>query len=97
MPLTAHQLRDLLQIEPSRDANAIAPAIRAMLSENSDANLLEIEQMLRTAASTAYLVAATEGFMVVVGMQNWVIELARLGRTPEENRAMLAGYRARSA
>ena len=62
-----------------------------MLAENSDANLLEIEQMLRAAASTAYLVATADGFMVVVGMKSWVIELARLGRTPEQNRDALAG------
>ena len=85
----------LLRIEQSRDANAIAPAIRAVLADNPDADLLEIEQMLRAAASTAYLVATAEGFMVVVDMNNWIAELARLGRTPEQNRQLLAGEPAR--
>ena len=47
--------------------------------------------MLRAAASTAYLVATAEGFTVIVGMRNWVAELDRLGRTPEQNRTLLAG------
>ena len=91
MPLTAQQSRVLLQIQQSQDANAIAPAIRAVLAENPNTDLLEIDQMLRAAASTAYLVATPDGFMVVVDMKNWMIELARLCRTPEQNRAMLAG------
>ena len=90
MPLTAHQRRELLQIQQSQDANAIAPAIRAVLAENPDTNLLEVDQMLRAAASTAYLVAVDDGFTVIIGMQAWVAELARLGRTPEQNRQLLA-------
>ena len=58
---------------------------------NPDADLLEIEMILRAAASTAYLVATAEGFTVIVGMRNWVAELDRLGRTPEQNRTLLAG------
>jgi len=91
MPLTAQQSRVLLQIQQSQDANAIAPAIRAVLAQNPDTNLLEIDQMLRAAASTAYLVATANGFTVIVGMKNWVAELDRLGRTPEQNRQALAG------
>ena len=89
--LDPRQRRDLLRIEQSRDAVAIADAIRTALHDNPDANLIEVEQMLRAAASTAYLVATPDGFMVVVDMKNWMIELARLCRTPEQNRAMLAG------
>ena len=62
-----------------------------MLADNPDVGLLEIEQTLRAAASTAYLVATAEGFMVVVDMKNWIAELARLGRSPEQNRQLLAG------
>ena len=91
MPLTAQQSRVLLQIQQSQDANAIAPAIRAVLAENLNTDLLEIDQMLRAAASTAYLIGTADGFMVIVDMKNWMVELARLGRTPEQNRAMLAG------
>ena len=88
--LTPNQRRDLLRIEQARDAVAIA-AHSAVLADNPDADLLEIEMMLRAAASTAYLVATAEGFTVIVGMKNWVAELDRLGRTPEQNRTLLAG------
>ena len=93
MPLTAHQRGALLRFQQSQDANAIAPSIRAVLAENPDTDLLEIDQMLRAAASTAYLVATSQGFMVVVDMKNWINELTRLGRTPEENRQALADVR----
>ncbi len=89
--LDPRQRRDLLRIEQSRDAVAIADAIRTALHDNPDANLIEVEQMLRAAASTAYLVATANGFTVIVGMKNWVAELDRLGRTPEQNRQALAG------
>jgi hypothetical protein len=70
---------------------AITAAIEAVLADNPDADLLEIEQLFRAAASAAYLVATAEGFAVIIGMKNWVAELNRLGRTPEENRDALAG------
>ena len=89
--LDPRQRRDLLRIEQSRDAVAIADAIRTALHDNPDANLIEVEQMLRAAASTAYLVATANGFTVIVGMKTWVAELDRLGRTPEQNRQALAG------
>jgi hypothetical protein len=53
-------------------------------------SLAEIEAVFRAAGGTAYLVATADGFVVVVGMKSWVIELDRLNRTPEQNRAMLA-------
>ena len=89
--LTPNQRRDLLRIEQSRDAHAIGAAIDQVLADNPTADLLEIEQLLRAAASTTYLVASPDGFTVIIGMQNWGAELARLGRSPEQNRAMLAG------
>ena len=89
--LTAHQRRDLLRIEQSRDAVAIADAISAVLAEIPTPTCSKSIMMLRAAASTAYLVATAEGFTVIVGMRNWVAELDRLGRTPEQNRTLLAG------
>jgi hypothetical protein len=88
--LTPHQRRDLLRIEQSRDAAAITTAINQVLADNPDVDLLEIEMMLRAAASTAFLVATAEGFEVVVGMKNWVAALDAFGRTPETNRQLLA-------
>jgi hypothetical protein len=89
--LTPNQRRDLLRIEQGRDAAAITDAIKAVLADNPDTDLLEIEQMFRAAASTAFLVATAEGLEVIVGMKNWIAELDRLGVTPEQNRQALAG------
>jgi hypothetical protein len=91
MPLTPHQRRDLLRIEQSRDAAAITDAINQVLADNPDTDLLEIEMVFRAAASTAFLVADGAGFRIVIGVQAWVAELDRLGRTPEQNRQALAG------
>ena len=44
MPMTAHQRRDLLRIEQGRDAAAITDAIKAVLADNPDTDLREIEQ-----------------------------------------------------
>jgi hypothetical protein len=88
--LTPHQRRDLLRVERSRDAAAITDAINQVLADNPDVDLLEVELMLRAAASTAFLVATAEGFEVVVGMKNWVAALDAFGRTPETNRQLLA-------
>lgn len=89
--LTALERRNLLRIEQSRDAAAIADAVNQVLADNPDADLLEIEQLLRAAASTAYLVATADGFDVIVGMRNWIAALDKAGRTPEQNRAALSG------
>jgi len=67
--LKPHQCRDLLRIEQSRDAAAITTAINQVLADNPDVDLLEIEMMLRAAASTAFLVADGSGFRVVIGMR----------------------------
>jgi len=90
MPLTPHQRRDLLHIERSRDAETITTAIQAVLLDNPDADLLEIEMTFRAAAGTAFLVATAEGFEVVIGMKNWVAALDAFGRTLETNRQLLA-------
>ena len=88
--LTPNQRRDLLRIEQGRDPAAIAAAITAVRRDNPDADLLEIEQMLRAAASSAFVIATDDGFRIVIGMQAWVAELNALGRSPEGNRALLA-------
>ncbi len=90
MTLTPNQRRDLLRIEQGRDPAAIAAAITAVRRDNPDADLLEIEQMLRAAASSAFVIATDDGFRIVIGMQAWVAELNALGRSPEGNRALLA-------
>jgi hypothetical protein len=93
MPLTGRQRRDLLRIERSRDADAIIAAINQVLAGNPTADLLDIEMVFRAAACASYLVADGAGSRVVIGMQAWVAELDRLGRTPEQNRQALADVR----
>jgi hypothetical protein len=90
MPLTARQRRDLLRIERSRDAAAISAAINQVLAGNPTADLLDIEMAFRAAACASYLVATDTGFRIVIGVQAWVTELDRLGRTPDQNRQALA-------
>jgi hypothetical protein len=91
MPLTVRQRRDLLRFERSRDAAAITAAINQALAGNPTADLLDIEMAFPAAACGSYLVATTEGFKVIVGVQAWIAELDRLGRMPEQNRQALAG------
>ena len=88
--LTPLERRNLLRIEQSRDAVTIASAIKTVLVDNPAVDLLEIEMPFREAASSAFLVADDDGFYVVIGIRNWSAELNRLGRTPEQNRALLA-------
>ena len=71
MPITAHERRDLLRTERSRDPDAIALAIRRVLADNPTAGLLEIEMMLRAAASSAFVIADGDGFRVVIGFRAW--------------------------
>ena len=44
--LDPRQRRDLLRIEQSRDAVAIADAIRTALHDNPDANLIEASEQI---------------------------------------------------
>ena len=61
-----------------------------MLRDNPTADLLDIEQLFRAAAGTAYLVADGDGFHITIGMKNWIAELNALGRSPEGTRTLLA-------
>ena len=69
MPIIAYERRDLLRTERSRDPDAIALAIRRVLADNPTAGLLEIEMMLRAAASSAFVIADGDGFRVVIGFR----------------------------
>ena len=93
MPLTPRQRRDLLRVERLRDADSITAAIIEVLRGNSDADLLEIEMVLRAAASTAFVVATGDGFRIVIGVQNCLAALAAAGMSAETNRAKLAARR----
>ena len=90
MPLLLTQFHKLLMAERSRDVAAITEAIEAVMAANPETTLLEIDQVFRDAGSPVYLVAKPE-LTVAIGMHEWVAELDRLGRTPEQNRQALAG------
>ena len=91
MPLTAQQRNRLLVVERGHNVREIAGAIRTVLRDNPTADLLDIEQLFRAAAGTAYLVADGDEFHITIGMKNWIAELNALGRSPEGNRTLLAG------
>ena len=70
----------------------IAATIDRLLASDPDVDLLEIDAALREAAARSYLIAEDgAGFGVVIGVQAWIAELDRLGRSPEQNRQALAG------
>ena len=75
------------------DPDDIIAAINQVLAGNPTADLLDIEMVFRAAAGASYLVADGAGSRVVIGMQAWVAEIDRLGRTPEQNRQALADVR----
>jgi hypothetical protein len=64
----------------------ITAASEQLLASDPDVDLLEIEATFRDAAAKSYLVATDTGFHIVIGVRAWIAELARLGRTPEQNR-----------
>lgn len=55
--------------------------------------LLEIEQVFRDSNSAAYLVATTEGFVVVLSAMAMLVAISKAGMTVEQNRAALATCR----
>jgi hypothetical protein len=56
-------------------------------------NLFEIEQVFRDSNSAAYLVATTEGFVVVLSAMAMLVAVSKAGMTVEQNRAALATCR----
>ena len=90
MPLDPKQRHTLLMADRTGDPAWIAAAIEKLLASDPDVDLFEIEAALREAAARSYLIADGAGFLIVIGVQVWVAELERLGRTPEQNRQLLA-------
>ena len=91
MPLDPKQLHKLLMADRTGDAGWITAVIEKLLTADPTVTLDEIEDVLRAAAGTAYLIATTDGFEVVIGMPEWRRALGRLKMTPEQNRQALAG------
>ena len=90
MPLDPKQRHRLLMADRTGDIGWITATINQMLADNPEIDLLEIEMVLRAAAGSAFVIATTEGFEVIVGMKAWVAALDAFGRTPELNRQLLA-------
>ena len=93
MPLDPKQRHRLLMADRTGDIGWITATINQMLADNPETDLLEIEMVLRAAAGSAFVIATTEGFEVIVGMKAWVAALDAFGRTPELNRQLLAVIR----
>jgi hypothetical protein len=93
MPLDPKQRHRLLMADKTGDVGWITATINQMLADNPETNLLEIEMVFRAGASSAFVIATTEGFEVIVGMKAWVTALDAFGRTPEVNRQLLAAIR----
>ena len=91
MSLTAQRRNRLLVVERGHNVREITGAIRTVLRDSPGTSLAEVEALFRDTAGTAYLVATTDGFEVVVGMPEWRRALGRLKMTPEQNRQALAG------
>ena len=93
MPLTTQQRHRLLLADRTKDVTAVIAVIEGMRNKNRGATLAEIEDALRAAAGTAYVIARPEtraGFTVAIGMAAWIAALKQCGVTAEQNRAMLA-------
>jgi hypothetical protein len=91
MPLDPKQRHKLLMADRTRDAAWITAAIQHQMAADSTVTLDEVEAAFREAAANSYLIACPGKFEVVIGVQVWIAELDRLGRTPGQNRQALAG------
>ena len=90
MPLDPRQRHAVLKADRTKDASWIRAVIEQLRSVDPTVMLLEVEQALRAAAGSAFLIANGPEFRIVIGMPAWVAELDRLGRSPEQNRQALA-------
>jgi hypothetical protein len=86
MPLDPKQRHKLLMADRTRDGAWITAAIEHLVAADPTVTLDEIEGALRDAAGSAYVIGKADKCEVVIGMQAWVAELDRRGRTPEQNR-----------
>src|SRR5205807_9838857 len=67
--------------------------VSEVLVASPGTNLSEIEQVFRDSNSAAYLVATTEGFVVVLSALAMLVAVSKAGMTVEQNRAALATCR----
>ena len=92
MPSVQH-CHALLLADRTHDVGVISTVVAEVLAESPDTNLLEIEEAFRDSAAAAYLVATTEGFVVVLSAMAMLVAVSKAGMTVEQNRAALATCR----
>ena len=88
--LDPKQRHTLLKADRTQDVTWIRAAIEHLMAADPDMTLVEVEDVLRAAAGTAYLIGTAEGFEVVMGMPAMLAAVAAAGMTAELNRAVLA-------
>ena len=77
--LDPKQRHKLLTADRTKDASWVRAAIEHMMSADPDVTLDEIEDVLRAAAGTAYLIGTAKGFEVAIGFAASRRALDRLG------------------
>jgi hypothetical protein len=93
MPLSDQHRHAVLLAGRTQDVSVITTSVAEVLVASPGTNLFEIEQAFRDNASAAYLVATTEGFVVVLGAMAMLVAISKEGMTVEQNRAALATCR----
>ena len=90
--ISPRQRRAMLMADRTGDARTITAAVVAVMVANPDISLTDIEETFRAGAAQAYLIAApltAAGFEIALGAMKFRHRLVALGRTIEQNRAML--------
>jgi hypothetical protein len=93
MPLSVQHRHAVVFAGRTHDAGVITTVVSEVLMASPGTNLFEIEQVFRDSNSAAYLVATTEGFVVVLSAMAMLVAVSKAGMTVEQNRAALATCR----
>ena len=88
--LDPKQRHKLLTADRTKDVSWVRAAIEHMMAADPDISLDEIEDVLRAAAGTAYLIGTAKGFEVAIGFAASRRALAEAGMTVKQNRLALA-------
>jgi hypothetical protein len=86
MPLSDQHRHAVLLAGRTQDVSVITTIVAEVLLASPGTNLFEIEQAFRDNASAAYLVATTEGFVVVLSAMAMLVAVSKAGMTVEQNR-----------
>ena len=89
--LDPKQRHKILRADRTKDVTWVRAAIEHLMAADPDLTLAAVEDALRAAGGTTYLVSTAERLEVVMGFTAWRDALAKAGLSPEQNRAALAG------